>query len=143
MTKNDMLMKKYTGNFILRIQWLWILIYSKRNFSGDKMKDFKVQVGERIKELRILNKYTREELATKVGISVKFLYNIERGKQGFSAETLLALSEVFHMKCDYILKGSKESAYSNELLEAIDMLDESQMITLVKVLKAIYEMGIY
>lgn len=107
------------------------------------MKDFKVQVGERIKELRILNKYTREELATKVGISVKFLYNIEQGKQGFSAETLLALSEVLHVKCDYILKGSKESAYSNELLEAIDMFDESQMITLVKILKSVYEIGIY
>jgi len=107
------------------------------------MKELNVQVGERIKELRILNKYTREDLASKVGISVKFLYNIERGKQGFSSETLLSLSEVFHVKCDYILKGYKESAYSNELLEVIDMFDESQMITLVKVLKDIYEIGIY
>ena len=112
-------------------------------YIGDKMKDLNVQAGERIKELRLLNKYTREELAAKVGISVKFLYNIERGKQGFSSETLLALAEVFHVKCDYILKGSKESMYSNELIEVIDMFDESQMITLVKVLKAVYEMGIY
>ncbi len=110
---------------------------------GEWMKELNVQIGERIKELRMLNKYTREDLANKVGISVKFLYNIEQGKQGFSSETLLALSEVFHVKCDYILKGSTESAYSNELLEVIDMFDESQMITLVKVLKDIYEMGIY
>jgi hypothetical protein len=48
-----------------------------------------------------------------------------------------------HVKCDYILKGSKESVYSNELIEVIDMFDESQMITLVKVLKAVYEMGVY
>lgn len=107
------------------------------------MKELNVQVGERIKELRLLNKYTREELAERVGISVRFLYNIERGKQGFSSETLLALADVFHVKCDYILKGSKDDIYSNELVEVIDMFDESQMITLVKVLRAIYEIGVY
>lgn len=107
------------------------------------MSDLYIHAGERIKELRLLNKYTGEELATRAGISVKFLYNIEQGKQGFSSETLFNLSEALHVKCDYILKGSKESMYSNELLEVIDMFDESQIITLVKVLRAIYEMGIY
>ena len=107
------------------------------------MKDLYVQAGERIKELRLLNKYTGEELAAKAGISVKFLYNIEQGKQGFSSETLLRIAEVFHVKCDYILKGSAESMYSKELIEVIDRFDESQMITLVKILKGIYEMGIY
>lgn len=117
-----------------------IIIYSELE---KVMNDLYVHAGERIKELRILNKYTGEELAAKAGISVKFLYNIEQGKQGFSSETLLGLAEALHVKCDYILKGSKESVYSNELIEVIDMFDESQMITLVKVLKAVYEMGVY
>lgn len=107
------------------------------------MNDLYIHAGKRIKELRILNKYTGEELAAKAGISVKFLYNIESGKQGFSSETLFNLAQALHVKCDYILKGSKESMYDNSLTEVIDMFDESQTITLIKILKAIYEMGIY
>ena len=83
------------------------------------------------------------EVLKKAGISVKFLYNIESGKQGFSSETLFNLAQALHVKCDYILKGSKESMYDNSLTEVIDMFDESQTITLIKILKAIYEMGIY
>lgn len=107
------------------------------------MSDLYVHTGRRIKELRILNKYTREEFAELAGISAKFLNNIEHGKQGFSGETLYRISEVLHVKSDYILKGSSESMYSQDVIEALDLFDESQMITLVKILHNIYEMGIY
>lgn len=41
-------------------------------------------VGERIRELREIQNYTREALAEKVDISAKFLYEIEVGKKGNS-----------------------------------------------------------
>ncbi len=40
-----------------------------------------IRVGERIRELREIQNYTREVLAEKVEISAKFLYEIETGKK--------------------------------------------------------------
>lgn len=63
-------------------------------------------VGRRIQDLRENKNYTRECLAEKIEISSKFLYEIERNKRGFSAETLLKLSKEFGVSCDYILTGN-------------------------------------
>ena len=57
--------------------------------------------GERIRELRELQNYTREVFAEKVDISEKFLYEIEVGKKGFSADTLCRISKVLSVSCDY------------------------------------------
>lgn len=42
-----------------------------------------IQIGERIRELREIQGYTREGLSEKVDISAKFLYEIEVGKKAF------------------------------------------------------------
>lgn len=39
-------------------------------------------------------------------MSSKFIYEIETGRKGFSARTLLRLSETFDVSCDYILTGA-------------------------------------
>ena len=44
------------------------------------------KIGYRIRELREMHNYTREEMAEMVEISPKFLYEIESGKKGFSSE---------------------------------------------------------
>ncbi len=41
-------------------------------------------IGTRIRYIRELNHYTREELAEYADISSKFLYEIESGQKGFS-----------------------------------------------------------
>ena len=46
------------------------------------------KIGYRIRELREMHNYTREEIAEMVEISPKFLYEIESGKKGFSSEIL-------------------------------------------------------
>lgn len=45
------------------------------------MDDFNIKVGERIEKLRKQKGLSREELAEMVGISSKFLYEIEKGKK--------------------------------------------------------------
>lgn len=40
-----------------------------------------IRVGERIRELREVQNYTREAFAEKIDISAKFLYEIETGKK--------------------------------------------------------------
>lgn len=70
------------------------------------------EIGERIKILRKGKKFTREMLAGEIGISPKFLYEIEAGKKGFSATTLCQLASSLSVSCDYIMFG-KDIADSN------------------------------
>lgn len=62
-------------------------------------------IGERIAYLRVTNNYTREAFAELIGISTKFLYEIETGKKGFSANTLYKIATSFGVSCDYIITG--------------------------------------
>lgn len=67
-----------------------------------------IESGERIRELCEIQNYTRERLAEKVDISAKFLYQIEVGKKGFSADTLCRLSKALCVSCDYIMYGEEK-----------------------------------
>lgn len=67
----------------------------------------RVGIGERIQKLRKLQNITREELAEKSEISSKFLYEVELGKKGISAATLLKIANNLSCSCDYILLGEK------------------------------------
>ena len=44
--------------------------------------EFNIQIGKRIKKLRLQREYTREYLAECADISAKFLYEVEAGKKG-------------------------------------------------------------
>jgi len=68
----------------------------------------RLEVGERIKELRKIRNMTREELAEKSEISSKFLYEIELGKKGLSADTLVKIAKTLSCSCDYIMTGEQE-----------------------------------
>ena len=70
--------------------------------------------GERIRELREIQNYTREAFAEKIDISPKFLYEIETGKKGFSADVLGRISKALSISCDYIMFGEDVKHYGNE-----------------------------
>ena len=71
------------------------------------MRDIYRSAGERIGQLRSSKDFTRAELAEMIGISVKFLYEIEAGKKGFSADVLYRLAWALGAGCDYILMGKE------------------------------------
>ena len=74
----------------------------------------KREMGKRLEEVRESRGLTREEVAEKAGISTKFLYEVERGKKGISAQTLLKLAQTLAVSTDYLLKGEKEAVIWNE-----------------------------
>lgn len=78
-----------------------------------------LEVGARIRELREHQNYTRETLAEKTDISAKFLYEIEIGKKGFSAETLCKISRALSVSCDYIMLGEEATYGSNEKMNCV------------------------
>ena len=99
------------------------------------------QVGERIRELRESQNYSREAFAEKVDISAKFLYEIEVGKKGFSAEVLCRISEALSVSCDYILFGKDNMHSGNEkIISLLDMLKPKQVSKMQDIVKILYEM---
>lgn len=69
------------------------------------MKSLYQEAGSRIQNLRMSKGYTREYLAERADISSKFLYEMETGKKGFSADTLYRISKELNVTSDYILTG--------------------------------------
>lgn len=66
-------------------------------------------IGRRIKELRLLRGYTREELAEMVDVTARFVYDIELGNKGMSLATLTSLSKALNAPTDYILFGNEST----------------------------------
>ena len=76
-----------------------------RNREGKIM--FKREIGERIRQIREEKEMTRDQLAANAEITSKFLYELENGKKGLSANTLLKIANALSCSCDYILLGIK------------------------------------
>jgi transcriptional regulator with XRE-family HTH domain len=76
-------------------------------------------IGARIKELRLSNELTQDELARKIKLSPKMVSFYELGQRMPSRESLIALSEVFGVSMDYIL--CKDNDLNSNPLEAADL----------------------
>lgn len=74
---------------------------------AERMSLYK-EAGARIRALRLEKGYTRESMAAHIKLSGKFLYEIEFGRKGFSADVLLRIANYLGTGCDYIMTG-KES----------------------------------
>ena len=68
--------------------------------------NFYVEIGKRIKEERLKAGLTREKLANMSHISDKFLYDIEVGNKGMSAETLHKITKALGVSADRLLNSS-------------------------------------
>ena len=60
------------------------------------------KIGTRIREIREEKNISRETLAAHAEISTKFLYEIENGKKGISAETLFKISKSSFDKSGFV-----------------------------------------
>ena len=101
------------------------------------MNTFYSNAGARIRKLRDNNRYTREYLAERADISPKFLYEIECGNKGFSAETLFKLAKSLSVSCEYILGGKTNNDCNQELSEALKNFSSFQLTDIANILKLI------
>lgn len=99
-------------------------------------------VGERIMVLRNDRGYTREQLAELADISEKFLYEIEMGKKGFSATTLLNLSKALEVSLDYIMTGKGSRKYDSEIVDTLEKFKPNTLKMVERLLKTAYEISI-
>lgn len=99
------------------------------------------EIGERIRKLRERQNCTRDDLAEKINISSKFLYEIETGKKGFSAKTLYKISKALSVSSDYIMLGeTQDSCYKEEMIRMPGKLEPKQTNRIRDILKILYEM---
>lgn len=74
-----------------------------------------IEMGRRIRKQREFLKLTREELASQLDVSSKFIADIEYGEKGVSIKKLYLLTQVLDVSADYILAGE-----ANILAEGIE-----------------------
>lgn len=99
----------------------------------------RIELGERIREIRKAKNLTREQLATKSELSSKFIYEVENGKKGLSVDSLMKIANALSCSCDYILLGepTREKHYDKitHILSGFDDKDiayVTKMLTMMK-----------
>ena len=82
-----------------------------------------IEMGHRIRKQREFLNLTREDLAGHLGVSSKFIADIEYGEKGISIKKLYLLAQILEVSADYILagkmKGSEEQIEKERLKEGI------------------------
>ena len=78
--------------------------------------------GKRLRDLRMKEGMTQDELSEKLGITKNAYQKIERGANGAKIDTLIELAEIFKVSLDYIVCGKQP-----QMVESmISVLNESQ-----------------
>lgn len=95
------------------------------------------EIGSRMKQVRKNHNMSREQLAEQAGVSSKFIYEIERGMKGMSAETLSKIAKALGETCDFLINGQDEEGDSREkVLKIIEQYDDKQVTALLHLLQA-------
>lgn len=102
------------------------------------MDNFYDPVGERIRQLRKQYGYTREELAELAEISSKFLYEIEKGRKGFSANTLYRIAKGLSVPYEYILEGKMIAPLTTEMIEYLLKFDPNNLCEGTEISELLY-----
>lgn len=98
------------------------------------MSDLNREIGLRVSQLRERLGLTREKLGELANISDRFIYDIETGQKGMSAESLLKLSKSLQVTSDYLLFGNKGTSDFSYIIELLKQLDESDLKSVEKIL---------
>lgn len=72
--------------------------------------DYK-EIGERIAHLRTERGFSRDVFARQIGVSSRFLYDLEAGRKGFSVWVLYNISQALSVSCDHVVTGREDTHY--------------------------------
>lgn len=98
----------------------------------------KSEIGQRIRQLRLLNDYTQAEFAELIDISINFLSEIENGKKGLSQDTLAKICKQLNISADYILFGIRQKQAT--LIDMANSLSIEELKTTIRYLESLIEM---
>lgn len=96
------ILRKLSNYYGVTIDYLLGVDNKEKNEMARK-SEFKVKLGNRIKNLRENNNYTQMELANKLGVTNTTLSNYETGYNEPDGETLVKLAKILNVSTDYLL----------------------------------------
>ena len=98
-------------------------------------------LGRRVRELRKARGLTLERLAEKANVDVKYLGNIERGKENPTVATLEKLAGALSVKVHQILTFEHElqgeRLLRRRISQVLEKCDQKELQTILKVVNAI------
>ncbi len=109
------------------------MIEKKENKNANK------QIGERIKAAREASAYTQERFAEEIGLSIQHISNLERGITGPSIDTIIKMSKVLGVSCDYLLLGRSGERDVAKVATNLDNLTHDQLLIVDKGIHIILE----
>ena len=98
------------------------------------LKDINIEVGARIKEKRLAQKLTREDLARLSGYTANFIQEVERGRSGLSSESSRALSMALKVSADTLLFGEapEEFAHISQKLKSVPSQKREHVVRIIE-----------
>lgn len=102
--------------------------------------DFNKEVGERIRQIRQKNHFTREYLAEIADMSPIFLYEIETGKKGCSSYILYRITMALGVRSDYLLNGERDLLGINNIESILEMFSPEQRRSIINIIKLLYHL---
>lgn len=85
------------------------------------------QIGGRVREIRIKNGITQEQLAEAACLSVPYISHIERGFKRPSLETLVRVAGALHVTADCLLSGLQPEDQSAFLADVQELLEDCSL----------------
>ena len=101
-----------------------------------------VALGTRIKNKRLEQNLTQEQVADQVELSAVYIGQIERGERKMTIETLVKIANCLNSSIEELLKDSTSTnvnARLNELVNIAKGLNTSDIDKVIDVIKAMYK----
>ncbi|WP_425385347.1 WO male-killing family protein Wmk [Wolbachia endosymbiont (group B) of Schoenobius gigantella] len=86
------------------------------------------RIGQRIREWRLIKRYTQKDLTNKVGLTLKEIHEYERGYTAITFDKLYEMAGALSVNIKVLLPETRESKEENRLLSLIDEYREQESL---------------
>ena len=81
-------------------------------------------IGQRIKEIRTLKRFSQAELAECINMSVTYISHIETARKRASLEALILIADALGVTVDQLLNGNQTNDSSEYCSDLVRLLDD-------------------
>ena len=103
----------------------------------DEWSRMNQEIGERIREARMAQKMSQQELAAKANISLPHISAIEHGKQSMKLDTFVRIIEALQVSADAILRAdvpTVKQLYQSEFSRLIEGCSPAEIESLKQII---------
>lgn len=97
-------------------------------------KDFNLDVGLRIREIREAKQLTREQFSELCNISDSFLAAVESGKKSITSKTIFKICSGANISADYLIFGNKNGFECDTVIELLNHMEAKERSSAIRIL---------